>query len=98
MRLEVGRTKLIGTARYLQEWDGTAEPPVDTLRYTLERKAVLKTKRLGMNTGEDVFLSPKAFWDATLHHSLDASLQRGFSQECFPVRCLTNGDATGART
>ena len=60
----------------LQEWDGTTEPPVNTLRYTVEWKAVLKTKRLGMNTEEDVFLSPKAFWDATLEHSLDTSLER----------------------
>jgi hypothetical protein len=83
--LKMGRTKLIRTARFfLQEWDGTAEPPVDTLRYTLEWKAVLKTKRLGMNTEEDVFLSPKAFWDATLQHSLDASLEREFSQQIRP--------------
>lgn len=74
---------------FLQELDGTAEPPVDTLRYTLEWKAVLKTKRLGMNTEEDVFLSPKAFRDATLHHSLDASLEREFSQQIRPEPCNT---------
>ena len=56
----------------LQEWDGVTEPSVNTLRYTVEWKAVLKTKRLGMNTEEDVFLSPGAFWEATLRHSLDA--------------------------
>jgi len=38
----------------LQEWDGTAEPRADTLDYTVEGKAVLKTKRLGMNAAEDV--------------------------------------------
>jgi hypothetical protein len=73
----------------LQEWDGIAEPPVDTLRYTVEWKAVLKTKRLGMNTEEDVFLSPKAFWDATLQHGLDASLEREFSQHNRPEPCDT---------
>jgi hypothetical protein len=46
---------------FLQEWDGTTEPPVDTLRYTVEWKAVLKTKRFGMNTEKDVFSSPKGF-------------------------------------
>merc|ERR1711939_568781 len=73
----------------LQEWDGTAEPPVDTLRYTVEWKAVLKTKRLGMNTEEDIFLSPKALWDATLQHSLDTSLEREFSQQNRPEPCNT---------
>lgn len=52
-------------------------------------KAVLKTKRLGMNTEEDVFLSPKAFWDATLQHDLDASLEREFSQQNRPEPCNT---------
>jgi hypothetical protein len=74
---------------FLQEWDGTTEPPVDTLRYTVEWKTVLKTKRLGMNTEEDVFLSPKAFWDAILQHSLDTSLERGFSQQDRPEPCST---------
>lgn len=73
----------------LQEWDGITEPPVDTLRYTVEWKAVLKTKRLGMDTEEDIFLSPKAFWEATLQHSLDASLEREFSQQNRPEPCDT---------
>jgi hypothetical protein len=73
-----------GGGLLLQEWDGITEPPVDTLRYTLEWKAVLKTKRLGMNTEEDVFLSPKAFWEATLRHSLDTSLERESSQHNRP--------------
>lgn len=74
---------------FLQEWDGTTEPPADTLRYTVEWKAVLKTKRLGMNTEENVFLSPKAFWNATLQHSLDASLEREFSHQNRPEPCST---------
>ena len=72
-----------------QEWGGTADPPVEALRYTVEWKAVLKTKRLGMNTAEDVLLSPKAFWDATLQHSLDACLEREFSQQNRPEPCST---------
>ena len=44
-----------GGGLLLQEWDGITEPPVDTLRYTLEWKAVLKTKRLGMDTGKRMF-------------------------------------------
>jgi hypothetical protein len=75
--------------RLSQEWDGTAEPPVEALCYTVEWKAVLKTKRLGMNTAEDVLLSLKAFWDATLKHSLDASLEREFSQQNRPEPCST---------
>lgn len=51
---------------FLKEWDSTTEPPVDTLRYTVKLKAVLKTKRIDMNTEEDVFLSPRAFWDVSL--------------------------------
>lgn len=73
----------------LQEWDGVTEPPVYTLRYTVEWKAVLKTKRLGMNTEEDVFLSPKAFWEATLQQSLDASIEREFYQHNRPEPCDT---------
>jgi hypothetical protein len=73
----------------LQEWDGNTEPPVDTLRYTVEWKAVMKTKRLGMNSEEDIFLSPKAFWDATLQHSLDTLLGREFSQQDRPEPCST---------
>ena len=42
-----------------------------------------------MNTEEGVFLSPKAFWDATLQHSLDTSLERGFSQQDRPEPCST---------
>lgn len=78
-----------GGGLLLQEWDGITEPPVDTLRYTLEWKAVLKTKRLGMDTEEDVFLSPKAFWEATLRHSLDKSLEREPSQHNRPEPCDT---------
>ena len=45
----------------LQEWDGVTEPSEDTMRYTVEWKAVLKTKRISMSTEEGVFLAPGAF-------------------------------------
>ena len=48
---------------------------------------MLKTKRQGINTEEDVFLSPKAFWDATLQLDLDTSLEREFSQQNRPELC-----------
>ena len=44
-----------------REWDGTTQPPSDNLRYTVEWKAVMNTKRIGMDTDEDVFLAPKAY-------------------------------------
>ena len=43
------------------EWDVTTQPPLDGLRYTVEWKAVMNTKRIGMDTDEDVFLAPKAY-------------------------------------
>lgn len=49
-----------------QEWDGTTQPPSDILRYTVEWKAVMNTKRIGMDTDEDVFLAPEAYWNTTL--------------------------------
>jgi hypothetical protein len=48
------------------EWDGTTQPPSDNLRYTVEWKAVMNTKRIGMDTDEDVFLAPEAYWNTTL--------------------------------
>jgi hypothetical protein len=60
----------------LHEWDGTTEPSSDALRYTVEWKAVLNTKRIGMNTEENVFLTPGAFWDAALHGKIDEALSR----------------------
>jgi hypothetical protein len=33
------------------------------------------------------FRAPKAFWDATLQHSLEASLEREFSQQNRPEPC-----------
>jgi hypothetical protein len=46
----------------LQEWDGITKPSEDTLRYTVEWKAVLKTKSISMSTEEVVFLALGAFW------------------------------------
>jgi hypothetical protein len=66
-----------------QEWDGTAEPPVEALRYTVEWKAVLKTERLGMNTAEDVLLSPKGF-GLTRRRSSSASRTWGSMRERRP--------------
>lgn len=73
-----------GQLLLLQEWDGTTEPSADAIRYTIEWKAVLKTKRIGTNTEEDVFLAPKAFWDASLRQKVDDSLDREFSPQERP--------------
>lgn len=62
-----------------QEWDGTAEPPLDTLRYTVEWKAVMNTKRIGIDTDEDVFLAPGAYWNNTLHGKIDQALSSEFT-------------------
>ena len=42
-----------------------------------------------MNSEEDIFLSPKAFWNATLQHSRDTLLEREFSQQDRPEPCST---------
>ena len=73
----------------LHEWDGTTEPSLDTLRYTVEWKAVLNTKRIGMNTEENVFLTPGAFWDAALHGKIDEALSREFAPQDQPEACNT---------
>jgi hypothetical protein len=68
----------------LHEWDSTTEPSLDTLRYTVEWKAVLNTKRIGMNTEENVFLTLGAFWDAALHRKIDEALSREFAPRDRP--------------
>ena len=40
------------------EWDGTTEPPSDTLRYAGEWKAVMNTEKIVINTDKGVFLHP----------------------------------------
>jgi hypothetical protein len=73
----------------LHEWDGTTKSSLDTLRYTVEWKAVLDTKRIGMNTKENVFLTPGAFWDAALHGKIDEALSREFAPQDRPEACNT---------
>jgi hypothetical protein len=73
----------------LHEWDGTTEPSSDTLRYTVEWKAVLNTKRIGMYTEENVFLTLGAFWDAALHEKIDEALSREFAPQDRPEPCNT---------
>jgi hypothetical protein len=73
----------------LHEWDSTTEPSLDTLRYTVEWKAVLNTKRIGMNTEENIFLTPGAFWDAALHSKIDEALSREFAPQDRPEPCNT---------
>jgi len=94
MRFKMGKSKFDeDDPLILQEWDGTAEPRVNTLGYTVEWKAVLKTKRLGMNAAEDVFLSPKTFWDVSSEKSLS----------CWPVTfrranvCLSRSHSVSGR-
>jgi len=73
----------------IQEWDGITVPSMDTLCYTVEWKAVLKTKRISMSTEEDVFLAPGAFWNSTLRRKIDESLNREFSLRDRPEPCNT---------
>jgi len=73
----------------LQEWDGITVPSMDTLHYTVEWKAVLKTKRISISTEEGVFLAPGAFWDSTLRRKIDESLNREFSSQDRPEPCNT---------
>jgi hypothetical protein len=49
---EAGRQDSQPRLLMLHEWDGTTEPSSDTLRYTVEWKAVLNTKRIGMEHEE----------------------------------------------
>lgn len=73
----------------LQEWNGVTEPPGGTLRYDVEWRAVLTTTRLGINTEEDIFVTPRAYWDTSLQRELDASLARRFPQQSRPEPCST---------
>jgi hypothetical protein len=73
----------------LHEWDGTTEPSLDTIRCTVEWKTVLNTKRIGMNTEENVSLTPGAFWDALLHGKIDEALSREFAPQDRPEPCNT---------
>jgi len=68
----------------LHEWNGTTEPSLDTLRYTVEWKAALNTKRIGMNTEENVFLTLGAFWDVALYGKIDEALSREFAPQDRP--------------
>lgn len=71
------------------EWDGTTQPPPDILRYTIEWKAVMNTKRIAMDTDEDVFLTPGAYWNNTLHGKIDGALGREFALQDRPDPCST---------
>jgi hypothetical protein len=73
----------------LHEWDGTTKLSSDMLRYTVEWKAVLNTKRIGMNTEENVFLTPRAFWDAALHGKINEASSREFAPQDRPKACNT---------
>lgn len=68
----------------LQDYDSKAGPPSKGIRYTIEWKAVLKTKRIGMDTEQDVFLGPAAFWETTLHKKVEDLLNRKFSSQDWP--------------
>jgi hypothetical protein len=63
----------------LRGWDGTIEPSSDTLRYTVEWKGVLNTERMGINTEENVFLTPGAFWNAALRGKVDVAFEEKVS-------------------
>jgi hypothetical protein len=71
------------------EWDGTTQPPSDNLRYTVEWKAVMNTKRIGMDTDEDVFLAPEAYWNTKLQGKIDEALGREFALQDRPDPCST---------
>ena len=71
------------------EWDGTTQPPSDSLRYTVEWKAVMNTKRIAMDTDEDVFLAPEAYWNTTLQGKIDEALGREFALQDRPDPCST---------
>lgn len=49
------------------------------IRYTIAWRALLKTKRIGIDTEQDIDLAPEAFWETTLHKKVTDSLERGFS-------------------
>lgn len=55
------------------EWDSTTPPLSDSLRYTVERKAVMNTKRIVMDTDKDVFLAPRVYWNTTLQGKIDGA-------------------------
>ncbi|KAK6441244.1 hypothetical protein LTR95_002525, partial [Oleoguttula sp. CCFEE 5521] len=78
---EVGtRLQSVGLLQ-LQDYDVEAGPPPEGIRYTIEWKAVLKTKRIGMGTEQDVFLTPAAFWETTLRKKVEDLLDREYSSQ-----------------
>lgn len=49
---------------------------LEGIRYTVEWTALLKTKRIGMDTEQDIDLASEAFWETTLHKKVRDSLER----------------------
>jgi hypothetical protein len=49
----------------------------------------LNTKRIGMDTKENVFLTLGAFWDAVLRGKIDEALSREFAPQDRPEACNT---------
>lgn len=68
----------------LKDYNSDVEPPSECIRYTIEWKAVLKTKRIGMDTEQNVFLAPVAFWELHLRKKLEDLLDRKFSTQDRP--------------
>ncbi|KAK1086662.1 hypothetical protein LTR33_001462 [Friedmanniomyces endolithicus] len=71
-------------SQQLHDYSSDAEPPPERIQYAIEWKALLKTKRIGMDTEQDVSLAPGAFWDATLRKKLEDLLDRKFSPQDRP--------------
>ncbi|KAK1045908.1 hypothetical protein LTR74_018056 [Friedmanniomyces endolithicus] len=71
-------------SQQLHDYSSDAEPPPERIQYAIEWKALLKTKRIGMDTEQDVSLAPGAFWDATLRKKLEDLLDRKFFPQDRP--------------
>jgi len=68
----------------LHDYSSDAELPPERIQYIIEWKALLKAKRIGMDTEQDMSLAPGAFWDATLQKQIEDLLDRKFSPQDRP--------------
>ncbi|TKA66194.1 hypothetical protein B0A55_11759 [Friedmanniomyces simplex] len=50
-------------SQQLHDYSSYEEPPPERIQYAIEWKDLLKTKRIGMDTEQDVSLAPGAFWE-----------------------------------
>ena len=71
-------------AQQLHDYGSDAEGPWGGIRYAIEWKAVVRSTRIGIDTEQEVSLSPEAFWETTLRKKVEDLLARKFSPQDRP--------------